>query len=206
MRQPVVPDDPLAALANEEPAAAEGKLTAFIASTSESDRRAAAWAALANVYMRLGRSDAALAAAEAAHSENPGSASHACTLAEAAWRIGKDELRASRLVELVRALEPRRTYLSHVADQIEGEIALSKGNSASAAQLLLRSLDYESSSYVQHVGSLRLVRALVDAGVERDASIQYLTVALAHCRDVDSPELADLLSTPVQQLLHRLHF
>ena len=187
----------------EDPNGAEQRILAFLSSEGSPVVRAEALSLLASVYVMEGRGNVAVEAAEAAHREVPGAAAHAFTLAESVWRVCHDDARATSLLTTTRALERTRSYIQHLADQLEGEIALTRGDPPRAATLLTRSLQFEPANYVQARGSLRLVGLLVDASLETDASRSYLEVCLDRCRSVDLG-VASLLADPVRELLARL--
>lgn len=195
--------DELRRALSENPKGAEQKILAFLSLEETSVVRAEALSLLASVYFKDGRGNDSVEAAEAAHREHPGAAAHAYTLAESVWRVFHDDARAKSLLATTRALERERSYIQHLADQLEGEIALANGEHARAATLLTRSLDFEAANYVQARGSLRLAGLLVDAGLETDASRAYLEVCLERCRAVDLG-IAPMLAEPVKELLARL--
>jgi tetratricopeptide (TPR) repeat protein len=180
----------------DDPDAAEERLLDLMCSSTEPLVQANALVVLASLYESQARHSEAIEAAESALRIAPASPLQAYVLAELSWRIFGDEA-IDDLLGIVRAHDPSRSYLTHLAECLEGEVAFARGDYALAAQKLLRSLDYEGRNPVERRGSVRLARMLVEAGRERDACRTFLHASLERCT-------SDALADPLRTLLERL--
>jgi hypothetical protein len=187
----------------DDAAITEEQLLNIICTSSETVTHANALVVLASLYSTQGRHSEAIEAAESALRIAPTSPLQAYVLAELSWRIFGDEEPINDLVSIVRANEVPRGYLAHLADCLEGELAFTRGDFKLAAEKLLESMNYDGKNVIQRRGSLRLVRILVERGVERDACRTFLHASLERCCDA-RPQLVDLLAEPVRTLLARL--